>query len=145
MSESTAIPARLREIIEEFQTGDRSEKLELMLDYADRLPPLPERLRDRAGMEQVHECMSPVFIQGELEDGGVVFHVDVPAEAPTTRGYASILALGLRGLAPREVLAVPADFFQAMGLHEILSPQRLNGISAILAYMKRQALRLMES
>ncbi|NTU81366.1 MAG: SufE family protein [Chloroflexales bacterium] len=144
MSESTAIPARLREIIEEFQAGDRGEKLELMLDYADRLPVLPERLRDRAGMEQVHECMSPVFLHSELEDGGVVFHFDVPEEAPTTRGYASILAEGLRGVSPREVLAVPGDFFQEMGLHQILSPQRLNGISAILAYMKRQALQLMQ-
>ncbi len=143
MTEQTAIPARLREIIEEFQAGDRSEKLELMLDYADRLPPLPERLREHAGMEQVHECMSPVFVHGELEGAGVVFHFDVPEEAPTTRGYASILAEGLRGVTPREVLAVPGDFFQEMGLHQILSPQRLNGISAILAYMKRQALQLM--
>jgi cysteine desulfuration protein SufE len=32
-----------------------------------------------------------------------------------------------------------------MGLHQILSPQRLNGITAMLAYMKRQALRLMQA
>jgi cysteine desulfuration protein SufE len=144
MSQTSAIPPRLREIIEEFQAGDRSEKLELMLDYADRLPPLPEHLREHAGMDQVHECMSPVFVRGELADDGIVFHFDVPEEAPTTRGYASILADGLRGLTPREVLAVPADFFQEMGLHQILSPQRLNGISAILAYMKRQAIQLMQ-
>jgi cysteine desulfuration protein SufE len=92
-------------------------------------------------MEQVHECMSPVFVQGELEGEGMLFHFDVPPEAPTTRGYASLMAEGLRGATPHEVLAVPADFFQAMGLHQLLSPQRLNGISAILAYMKRQALR----
>lgn len=145
MTETNAIPPRLREIIAEFQESDRNEKLELMLDYADRLPPLPERLRAHAGMEQVHECMSPVFVHGELAGDGVQFHFDVPEEAPTTRGYASILAEGLRGLAPREVLAVPNDFFQEMGLHQILSPQRLNGISAILAYMKRQALRLMQA
>lgn len=143
MAEANPVPERLREIIEEFRESDRSEKLELMLDYADRLPPLPEQLRGHAGMEQVHECMSPVFVHAELEGGGVVFHVDVPQEAPTTRGYAAILAEGLRGVAPQAVLAVPADFFQEMGLHQILSPQRLNGISAILAHMKRQALRLM--
>ncbi|MFV9505676.1 MAG: SufE family protein [Oscillochloridaceae bacterium umkhey_bin13] len=138
------IPPRLREIIEEFQDSDRQEKLELMLEYADRLPPLPERLRAHVGMEQVHECMSPVFVVGEIaDDGGVIFHFDVPAEAPTTRGYASLLAEGVRGITPAEVVAIPADFFQAMGLHHLLSPQRLNGISAILAYMKRQALQLM--
>ena len=143
MGEQGAIPPRLREIIEEFQDSDRNEKLELMLDYADRLPALPERLRSHAGMEQVHECMSPVFVHGELEGEGMVFYFDVPEEAPTTRGYASIMAEGLRGCTPREVLAVPSDFFQAMGLHQLLSPQRLNGISAILAYVKRQALQAM--
>jgi cysteine desulfuration protein SufE len=141
MTEHDPIPPRLRAIIEEFQASDRDEKLELMLDYADRLPPLPEHLREHSGMEQVHECMSPVFVQGELEGEGMLFHFDVPPEAPTTRGYASLMAEGLRGATPHEVLAVPADFFQAMGLHQLLSPQRLNGISAILAYMKRQALR----
>jgi cysteine desulfuration protein SufE len=93
-------------------------------------------------MEQVHECMSPVFVYAEREGAGVRFHMDVPAEAPTTRGYASLLSEGLRGATPEEVSAVPADFIQEMGLHRVLSPQRLNGISAILAYMKRQALRL---
>jgi cysteine desulfuration protein SufE len=93
-------------------------------------------------MEQVHECMTPVFVHAEREDGGVRFHFDVPEEAPTTRGYASLLAEGLRGATPAEVIAVPADFVQEMGLHKVLSPQRLNGVTAILAYMKRQALRL---
>lgn len=144
MPESGAVPPRLRAIIEEFKASDRSEKLELMLEYADRLPPLPERLREHAGMEQVHECASPVFLHTELEGDGLVFYFDVPQEAPTTRGYAALLAEGLRGASPREVLALPGDFFVEMGLQQLLSPQRLNGISAILAYMKRQALRLMQ-
>ncbi len=143
MTETSAIPPRLQAIIEEFKGCDRNEKLELMLEYADRLPPLPEHLRGRVGMEQVDECASPVFLHTERQGEGLVFHFDVPPEAPTTRGYASLLAEGRRGATPAEVLAVPANFFVEMGLHQILSPQRLNGISAILAYMKRQALGLM--
>jgi cysteine desulfuration protein SufE len=138
----TDLPARLSEIVEEFRDSDRDEKLELLLDYADRLPPLPEALRGHQNMEQVHECMSPVFVYAEREGAGVCFYVDVPEEAPTTRGYASLLSEGLRGCTPEQVAAVPADFIQEMGLHRVLSPQRLNGIGAILAYMKRQALRL---
>ncbi|WP_129673653.1 SufE family protein [Candidatus Chloroploca sp. Khr17] len=143
MNETPRIPPRLQEIIEEFQLSDRTEKLELMLEYADRLLPLPQHLQGHSGMEQVHECMSPVFVQGELVDGGMIFHIDVPPEAPTIRGYASLLAEGLRGITPQEVLAVPGNFFEAMGLHQVLSPQRLNGITALLAYIKRQALRFL--
>lgn len=136
------LPSRLREIVEEFRDSDRDEKLELLLEYADRLPPLPEALQGHQNMEQVHECMSPVFVFAEREGAGVHFYVDVPEEAPTTRGYASLLAEGLQGSTPEQVAAVPVDFIQEMGLHRVLSPQRLNGIGAILAYMKRQALRL---
>lgn len=143
MNEST-LPPRLVEIIEEFKDSDRQEKLDLLLEFADKLPPLPARLQaSRDSMEQVHECMTPVFLQTELADGGVVFHFDIPPESPTTRGYAALLAEGLHGAPPQDVVALPGDFFTAMGLQQILSPQRLNGITAILAYMKRQTLRLM--
>lgn len=140
----TTLPTRLTEIIDEFKDSDRQEKLELLLEFADKLPALPERLlAQRDAMERVHECMTPVFLQTELHDGGVIFHFDIPPESPTTRGYAALLAEGLRGEPPQAVIAVPGDFFTAMGLQQILSPQRLNGITAILAYMKRQSLRLM--
>lgn len=141
MNTSENIPSRLAEIVEEFKISDRNEKLELLLEFADRMPPLPENLRDHQHMEQVHECMSPVFVHAERQGDGVIFFFDVPEEAPTTRGYAALLAEGLSGCKPEQIVAVPADFFLEMGLQQVLSPQRLNGISAILAYMKRQALR----
>jgi cysteine desulfuration protein SufE len=90
-------------------------------------------------MEQVHECMTPVCIHAELENGGMHFYFDIPPESPTVRGYAALLGEGLQGVTPEEVLAVPADFYQEMGLHTVLSYQRLNGIMAILAYLKKLA------
>ncbi|NJM07921.1 SufE family protein [Candidatus Gracilibacteria bacterium] len=141
MHENEHIPPRLAEIIEEFAASDRSEKLELLLEFSDKLPPLPAHLAAHKGMQQVHECMTPVFVEAELVDGGLRYHFDIPPESPTTRGYAALLAEGLRGVAPHKVIAVPADFFQLMGLQQVLSPQRLNGASAILAYMKRLAVR----
>jgi cysteine desulfuration protein SufE len=41
------------------------------------------------------------------------------------------------------VLQVPGDFFYAMGLEQVLTHQRLNGLAAILAHMKRLALNRM--
>jgi cysteine desulfuration protein SufE len=90
-------------------------------------------------MDQVHECMTPVFVQSQLQDGGMHFYFDVPPESPTVRGYAALLAEGLDGLSPQEILAVPNDFYLEMGLAEVLTHQRMNGISAILAHMKRLA------
>jgi cysteine desulfuration protein SufE len=143
MSEVTgAIPPRLQEIIEDFSWLEDREKLELLLEFSEKLPPLPERLRDRRDeMDQVHECMTPVLVYAETDEGKMTFYFDVPPEAPTVRGYAAILAEGGQGLTPEEILAIPNDFYMQLGLHQVLSHQRMNGITAILAHMKRLAVK----
>ena len=103
------------------------------------MPPLPDWLNKETNMEQIHECMTPVFVHAEQENGGMVFYFDIPPESPTVRGYAAILGEGLHGSTPDEVLNIPPDFYQQMGLHKLLTTQRLRGIGAILAYLKRLA------
>jgi cysteine desulfuration protein SufE len=137
---TSTLPARLQEIVAEFELCEGREKLELLLQYSQQLPPLPEHLRaHRDQMEMVEECISPVFFHGEWTDGRVEFHLDVPEEAPTVRGFAAILWQGLNGCTPAEIAAVPAEFYTQMGLGQVLSGQRLNGIRAILGRIKRFA------
>jgi cysteine desulfuration protein SufE len=136
------VPPQLTNIIEDFQFAEGREKLELLLEYSEKLPPLPEWLltqRDR--MEPVPECMTPVFLHTELQDGGMVFYFDVPPEAPTVRGYAELLREGLTGSTPQQILALPVDIYLKLGLEQVLTHQRLNGIAALLAHIKYQALQ----
>ena len=139
MSQESTIPPRLQQIVEEFSWCEGQEKLELLLEYAEKMPPLPDWLNKDTHMEQVHECMTPVFVHAEVANGGMNFYFDVPPESPTVRGYAAILGEGLRGATPAEVIQLPANFYQQMGLQNVLTSQRLNGIQAILAYLKRLA------
>lgn len=135
------LPPRLREIIEDFQWSEAQEKLELLLQFSEQLPELPDWLRgnDRL-LERVEECLTPVFLHAEARDGRIFFHIDVPRSAPTVRGFASLLLEGINGLTPEEVLEIPGDFYLQMGLEQALSHQRLNGIASLLAHMKRLAL-----
>jgi cysteine desulfuration protein SufE len=134
-------PERLSEIIADFQWCEGREKLELLLEYAERLPPLPDWLKEQHGsMEQVHECMTPVFVYAEEQNQKMKFYFDVPPESPTVRGFASILAEAFDQSTPEEILQVPGDFFLQMGLQEVLTPQRFNGIGAIFARIKKLAL-----
>ena len=107
----------------------------------ERLPPLPEwLLARRDSMDVVHECMTAVFVYAEQEsDGHIRFYLDVPPEGPTVRGYATILQEGLSGEMAATIAAVPTEFYLQMGLQQVLSGQRLNGIGAILEHMKRLA------
>jgi cysteine desulfuration protein SufE len=75
----------------------------------------------------------------------MIFYFDIPPESPTVRGYAALLGEGLRGATPQQIVNLPGDFYQQMGLHSVLTGQRLRGIGAILAYMKRLAAQKMSN
>lgn len=139
----TTWPEALQEIAEMFQEAAPRDRLDYLLDFAMNLPDLsPEFQAARDQMEQVHECQSPVFLHAELRDGRVYYELDVPREAPTVRGFASILHQGLNGATPAQVQATPLDLYDRLGLNDVLSPQRLRGLTALLVYMKRNAERL---
>lgn len=130
----------LEEIREEFLAIEQRERLQLLLEFSNELPALPERYVDHPDLlERVEECQSPVFIFTEVDDDSRVhLHVTAPREAPTTRGFASILAQGLDGLRVDEVLAVPDDYPLTIGLTDAVSPLRLRGMTAMLGRIKRQ-------
>ncbi len=138
------MPKRLKEIIDDFAISEGREKLELLLQYAEQLPPLPESVGGRENMDFVPECMTPVYVEAEQSDDHMQFFFDVPDESPTVRGFASVMAEGANGATPEEVLAIPGDFYQQMGLDQVLTSQRLNGIVSILAHMKRLAVEAMK-
>jgi cysteine desulfuration protein SufE len=138
------LPPKLAEIVDGFADAPRDLVLPMLVEYADAVPPLPPELADHPELfERVVECQTPFFVRAELTPDGIVqMTFDAPPEAPTTRAFAGILLEGLTGLTPAEVLAVPDDFYQGMGLGGVISPLRLQGMSAILGRLKRQVGRL---
>jgi len=139
------LPPKLQEIVDDFASMTREEKIETLVAYSESLPGIPDRLKDqRDNMDNVPECMTPVCLLGEKRpDGGVDFYFDIPPQSPTVRGLASILSSGLNGAKPEEILSVPADFFLPMNLQEAISQQRMNGFIGVLAHMKQTAVKLM--
>lgn len=135
-----ASPPKLQRIVELFAGAPKDLRLEALLEYSRKLPPLPPHLEGKQGaMEQVEECQTPFFLSTEVDDAGrVAVWFDCPPQAPTTRGFAGILAEGLNGATAEEVLAVPNDFYSQMGLDEAISTLRLRGMGAILGHLKRQ-------
>jgi len=118
-------------------------RLQALLDYSRRLPELPARLADHPEvLKPVPECQTPFALFVEKDSGGVRLYFSVPAESPTVRGYAGILHDALDGSPPQEILDVPSDFYQHMGLGEAVSGQRLRGMGAILARLKAQVAEL---
>ena len=86
------MPAPLAEVVSDFAEVHGQDKLQLLLEFAGELPPLPADLEE-AAMEPVPECQSPLFLHVDADDRDQVrLYFSAPPEAPTTRGFASILA-----------------------------------------------------
>jgi cysteine desulfuration protein SufE len=130
----------MQDLIDDFQDLPVKERLTLLLEFSDNLPELPARYADHPDLlERVEECQSPVYLFVEIdEDKNAHLFFSAPAEAPTTRGFASVLHEALDGLPAQTVLDADNQFPDLLGLTAAVSPLRINGMRAMLARIKRQ-------
>jgi cysteine desulfuration protein SufE len=139
-----AIP--LDEIVAEMSEADVEDRKEILIDFARSLPALPERFAALKDPDhRVHECQSPVFLFVELDGDRVNIHAEAPIEAPTVRGFVSLLVEGLRGATVADVLALKNDLIMKLGLPEILGMLRLNGLNGVLNRLKAEVARAASS
>ena len=129
-----------QEIISAFQEVPQNLKLELLLEYSENLPALPERYKDHPELlERVEECQSPVYLFVELDEANKVsIFLTAPDEAPTTKGFASLVQLALDQQPAETVLSFDETFVDALGITELVSPLRIRGLQGMLMRTKRQ-------
>jgi cysteine desulfuration protein SufE len=136
------LPEQLASIVEDFHALTEQERLQLLLEFSHGLPELPAHLRDHPELlEQVVECQTPLFLAVELgpePEERVRLYFSAPPEAPTTRGFAGVLLEGLDGLPAADVLAVPDDVPDRLGLTRAITPLRMRGMTAMLGRIKRK-------
>ena len=130
---------KVEEIVGEFSDLDGREKLELLVDYANGLPPLPAAYEARKAAEdrRVHECQTPVFLWTEVEQGMSRVVAEVAPEAPTVKGFVAILAAAVNGRPVAEAAAIPEDLLERLGLADVLGILRSRGLRSITARIKR--------
>lgn len=145
--DTSELPESLTELVEDFQAVPEQDRLQLLLEFSRQLPDLPERYGEHPeALEQVVECQSPLFLTVEWENQAesgedstpVRLFFSAPKEAPTTRGFASILHEGLDGLSAAQISALPADLPERFALTQLVSPLRMRGMSAMLERIRRQ-------
>jgi cysteine desulfuration protein SufE len=129
-----------QEIISAFAEVPQNLKLELLLEYSENLPALPERYKDHPELlERVEECQSPVYLFVEIDEQNIVnIFLTAPDEAPTTKGFASLLQLALDQQPADTVLNFDDSFVDALGITDLVSPLRIRGLQGMLMRIKRQ-------
>jgi len=134
---------RIEEIVEEFQDMAPEFRLELLLDYAEAFPLLPERYRNEEELKShmVHECQTPVSLWVEVEDEEVHIYADVPPQSPTVRGFIAMLIEAFNGASPQEVLEASEDVLNRTGLAQAIGMRRLFGRSVNYRRIKEEVAR----
>jgi len=131
----------LSDIIETFQSVDAETRLDLLLDYANKLPALPAQYQTEAAhdMARVHECMTPVFLWIEKDAGKLKIAAEVAEEAPTVKGFVSILVDAFDGRPCDEAASAPSDLLKLLGLDGQIRMNRAVGLTSILSRIKKAA------
>jgi cysteine desulfuration protein SufE len=131
------------QVVEDFTLVPDSERLQLLLEYSEALPELDSRFGENPElMERVEECQSPVFIAVEGSAEKVDLFFSAPRQAPTTRGFASVLNSALNGQSAKDILELPDDFPSELGLDKLISPLRVRGMRGMLTRIKRKTREL---
>ncbi|MGQ9838452.1 MAG: SufE family protein [Cyanobacteriota bacterium] len=127
----------LQQIVARFQKARTSrQKYELLLAYANRLPPFPEEKRTEANL--VRGCASRVWLAIDFQDGKIFIQGD--ADAQLVKGLVAVLVEGLSGLSAEEILQISPDFINEMGINFSLSPSRSNGFFSMYSLLQQRTL-----
>lgn len=142
MTESTAgstLPPSIDKILRRFATLSPDLTRQALVQYAGKLPPLPERFQAMDPEQyRVHECQTPVAIFPEVVDGNMVYHADLPRESAALRALLAMIFEAVNGRPPETVLGIPPDFVrQVMG--KIGLQAREAGLNAMVERLKRAA------
>jgi len=133
------------DIAARFASVDQDLRLAMLLDYARKLPPLPDDLRalKDKGVNRVPECMTPVYLWMQKNpDGTLAMHADVADEAPTVRGFLSIIHAACNNQPLACAQELPSDLISRLKLDSVIRMQRSVGVNAMIARIKREAAAL---
>jgi cysteine desulfuration protein SufE len=139
IAETGEIPEGIQKILRRFATLSPDMTRQALVQYANRLAPLPDRFKD-LDREQyaVHECMTPVAIYPEVIDGRMHFYADVPESAPTIRALLAMIFEAVNGQPPKTVLAIPRDFVRLV-MDKLGLGTREVGLNAMVDRLRRAA------
>jgi len=138
-TEATEIPPGIQKILRRFATLTPDLTRQALVQYANKLPPLPERFQGLNREDYaVHECQTPVAIYPEVVDGKMYYYADVPQGAPTIRALLAMIFEAVNGQPPETVSRIPGDFVRQV-MDKLGLGTREVGLNAMVDRLRRAA------
>lgn len=144
-------PDTFQQVLDDFAFADRQERIDLLIEYADRFRPVPESIATRPFPEENHvpRCESEAYVWAEDQpDGTLKFHFAVEnPQGLSAKAWSVILDETLSGQPLEQVAAVPADsVFTVFGKEVSMGKgMGLMGIVDMVTAFARQRLKARQS
>ena len=128
------------ELVDNFSMlDDWEDRYRYVIELGQALPSYPEQFRD--DQHKVNGCVSQVWLHadiGDTADPTIQFAGD--SDAHIVRGLVAIMIIAMSGKRASEINDFDIEStVSALGLDEHLTPQRSNGLRAMIDRMKQTA------
>lgn len=132
-----ALPDNVTDMIDDFAfLGDWEERYMHVIDMGKQLAPLEANERNEA--TKVKGCVSQVWLVSRRDGGKIFFRGD--SDAHIVKGLVAVTLEIFSGRTADEILAIDAgEILEKLDLSEHLSPQRSNGLKAMIERINLEA------
>ena len=135
------MPLTIDEIIENFSfIDDWEERYRYVIELGRELEDLPQEAMTSAN--KVEGCVSQVWLTTKVngEDANPTLTFQGDSDAHIVKGLVAIALVTFSGKTAKDILNTDADaIFDQIGLRDHLTPQRSNGLSAMIGRIKADA------
>jgi len=133
------LPDNITALLEDFEfLSDWEDRYMHVIDMGKQLPGLPDALK--VGANKVKGCVSQVWLTTQYDDTADVLSFEGDSDAHIVKGLVAIVLEIYSGRKPSEIKALDAEpILKELGLAEHLSPQRSNGLRAMVGRIRAEA------
>ena len=120
---------RIKQMGEDLAMLQGHDRLQYLVDKAKEVEPLPEEVKTE--QNRIHGCASKLWIIGgaDTEDK---MRYKVDGDAFITKGTAKVVTDLVNGEMRSEVANLTVDNFADLGIKELLTAQRQNGLGQLI-------------
>ena len=120
---------KIKEMGDNLRMLEGHDRLHYLIDKAKELDPLPDSAKTEGN--RIHGCASKLWlIGGAREDGTMMYQVD--GEAHISKGTAKVVTDIVNGEHRSEVANLTVENFTPLGIKELLTMQRQNGLGELI-------------
>ena len=120
---------KIKEMGDNLRMLEGHDRLHYLIDKAKNLEPLPEVVKTEEN--RIRGCASKLWLIGGVRDDGTMMY-QVDGEAHISKGTAKVVTDIVNGEHRSEVANLTVENFTPLGIKELLTMQRQNGLGELI-------------